>query len=97
MPAPQEELSEREIEILKLIATGASNKEIASRLNISTNTVKVHARNIFTKIGVNSRTEAAMHAINAGLISMPPEFGAEAGSGVDEPASTLAPQTATPA
>ncbi|MFM8320212.1 MAG: LuxR C-terminal-related transcriptional regulator [Chloroflexota bacterium] len=65
-----EGLSEREIEILKLVSTGVSNKEIASRLSISTNTVKVHIRNIFTKINVNSRTEAAIYAINAGLISV---------------------------
>jgi DNA-binding CsgD family transcriptional regulator/N-acetylneuraminic acid mutarotase len=92
MAIPQEDLSEREIEILKLIATGASNKEIASQLNISTNTVKVHARNIFTKIGVNSRTEAAMHAINAGLIALPPEVGVEAGLGVGVQTSLPAPQ-----
>ena len=61
-------LSEREIEILKLVATGASNKEIAKTLYISANTVKVHLRNIFSKIGVESRTEAAMYVVNAGLL-----------------------------
>ena len=61
------ELSDREREILKLVATGASNKEIASRLFISPNTVKVHLRNIFSKIGVASRTEATLYAIREGI------------------------------
>lgn len=61
------ELSERELEILRLIATGAANKDIAQQLYISTNTVKVHLKNIFTKVGVSTRTEAALYAVRMGL------------------------------
>ena len=62
------ELSDREKEILKLVATGVSNKEIAYHLGISPNTVKVHLRNVFTKIGAASRTEAALTAVRMGLV-----------------------------
>jgi DNA-binding CsgD family transcriptional regulator len=65
------DLSEREREILRLVATGASNKEIAQRLVISPNTVKVHLRNIFAKIDVVSRTEATLFAIQHGLADAP--------------------------
>src|SRR5512144_2623645 len=70
-PVQRGELSEREREILRLVATGASNKEIALQLAISPNTVKVHLRNVFAKISVASRTEAAMFAIREGLVQVP--------------------------
>jgi len=64
-------LSDREIEILQLVATGLTNREIAQSLTISPNTVKVHLRNIFDKIEVSSRTEATMYGIEHGIVDVP--------------------------
>ncbi len=63
-------LTKREIEVLKLVATGEFNKDIALKLNISERTVKNHIFNIFKKIGVSDRTQAAVFAIKNDLISI---------------------------
>lgn len=65
-----EPLSERELEVLQCVVDGAGNKEIATALTISHNTVKVHLRNIFTKLDVASRTEATTVALQQGLATL---------------------------
>jgi len=61
-------LSPRELEIAELVTKGASNKEIARELFISVNTAKVHLKNIFAKLDVQSRTELAMRAVEEGWV-----------------------------
>jgi DNA-binding NarL/FixJ family response regulator len=61
-PAPAHELSSREVEVLRLTATGLANKQIARKLGISESTVKVHLGSVFRRIGVTDRTSAAMWA-----------------------------------
>jgi len=63
-------LSEREKEMLKLLATGMGNKEIAKKLCLSLRTIKAHMSNIFTKMNVASRSEALVEALRSGLISL---------------------------
>jgi DNA-binding NarL/FixJ family response regulator len=63
-----EELTPREIEVLRMMAEGLANKEIAVRLNISDHTVKFHISSILGKLGVSSRTEAVTQGIRMGLI-----------------------------
>jgi two-component system, NarL family, response regulator len=63
-----DDLSPREVEILQLMARGASNKDIAARLSVSLATVKFHVNNVMTKLGANSRTEAVAIAAKRGLV-----------------------------
>ena len=62
-------LSERELEVLQHIAEGRTDRVIADRLYLSLHTVKVHARNIYSKLGVNNRTQAVARARELGLLS----------------------------
>jgi DNA-binding NarL/FixJ family response regulator len=66
-PERVESLTERETSVLRLVAEGLANKEIARRLSISEKTVKAHLNNVFAKLDVHSRTQAALHAIRAGI------------------------------
>lgn len=67
--SPQEQLSEREVEVLKLVAKGHSNQMIAEQLIISPKTAKTHVSNILSKLGLASRTQAAVYALKAGLVT----------------------------
>ena len=61
-------LTDRELEVLRLVARGMANKEIAHQLFISENTVKNHVRNILEKLQLHSRMEAAMYAVRENLL-----------------------------
>ena len=63
-------LSDREMEFLKMITRGLTNKEIACELNVSIRTVQGHLRQVFKKLGVGSRTEAVVYALKEGLVTL---------------------------
>ena len=67
---PETILSQREIEVLRVMATGAANKEIANQLQIGQSTVKTHIVRIFNKLGVNGRTEAVSEGLKKGIIEL---------------------------
>jgi two-component system, NarL family, response regulator LiaR len=69
-PESPETLTERETEVLRLLAQGKSNKEVAQALTIGEKTVKTHVSNILSKLGVPSRTQAALYAVRIGLVSI---------------------------
>ncbi len=68
---PTPKLTERELEVLRLVAQGLNNREIAKQLFISENTVKNHVRNILEKLQLHSRMEAVMYAVREKLLDIP--------------------------
>ena len=67
-PESPEALTEREADVLRLLARGKANKEIARELDVGEQTVKSHVGHILAKLGVHSRTQAALHAVRIGLV-----------------------------
>ena len=70
-PAAPDPLTRREREVLELIGRGMSNKRIARELGIAEKTVKTHVGHVLAKLGVTDRTQAALHAVRAGLVGPP--------------------------
>ena len=71
-PENPDMLTEREIEVLRLLAQGQANKEIARTLHIAEKTVKTHVSNILAKLGLQSRTQAALYALRVGIAPATP-------------------------
>ena len=69
--AADDELTEREIDVLRLIATGNGNKQIADQLSIGEATVRTHVSNILSKLGANDRTHAVTIGLSRGIIELP--------------------------
>jgi len=69
-PESPETLTERETDVLRLLAEGKANKEIAQALNIGEKTVKTHVSNVLAKLGVQSRTQAALYAARIGMVTV---------------------------
>lgn len=93
-------LSPREREVLRLLAEGLSNKQMARRLNVSENTVKTHLANVYGKLGVNKRVEAVMAAQRLPMAGDHPKI-TRTGDGSDMPTSAIlssskAPSTTLP-
>ena len=69
-PDSPEKLTERETDVLRLLALGRANKEIALELSIGEKTVKTHVSSILRKLNVPSRTQAALHAVRIGMVTL---------------------------
>lgn len=87
-----EPLTERELEIVRLVSAGLTNKEIASQISVSPNTVKVHLNNVFTKLGLHTRTEVTVYAIRNGWVAA----GNEASPAADVAAPPISGEPAPP-
>jgi NarL family two-component system response regulator LiaR len=70
LPPTDEPLTKRELEVLRLVARGLSNQEIAAELVVSEGTVRIHVSNILTKLHLANRTQAALYALQEGLTSL---------------------------
>jgi NarL family two-component system response regulator LiaR len=70
MHATGDSLTEREVDVLRLVAHGHSNQQIADQLSICEGTVRVHVSNILSKLHVASRTQAALYALREGLATL---------------------------
>jgi DNA-binding NarL/FixJ family response regulator len=68
------DLTTREVEVLRLVGAGAANKEIAARLGISERTVRTHVSHILGKLGLASRTQAALWAVREGLVDVDADY-----------------------
>jgi DNA-binding NarL/FixJ family response regulator len=71
--APRSELTSRELDVLRLVAAGQPNKQIAAELAISERTARTHVSRILRKLGLSSRTQAALWAVREGLVEVEPE------------------------
>lgn len=91
-----EPLTDREKEVLELVATGITNREVAQKLFISVNTVKVHLRNVYTKLGADSRTEATMIAVREGWVGIGGEGATSEGPSAKEEAHVEPPAPPLP-
>ena len=79
---PAEELTPRELDVMRLVGAGRSNKEIAAALQISERTARTHVSNILGKLGLSSRTQAALWAVREGVVAVDGEGQGEPGAAI---------------